>query len=34
MPTAGDVVELVAKITVARDRQEMDEERYRAEENY
>ena len=34
MPTAGDVVELVTKITVAPDCQEMDHERYDAEENY
>jgi hypothetical protein len=34
MPTAGDVVELVAKITITRDCQQMDEEGYRAEENY
>ncbi len=34
MPTAGDVVELVTKIAVAPDCQEVDQERYDAEENY
>src|SRR5437764_12866005 len=33
MPTAGDVVELVAKITIATVCQEMNQEGYRAEEN-
>jgi hypothetical protein len=34
MLTAGDIVELITKIAVATARQEMDEEGYRAEENY
>src|SRR2546426_11536761 len=33
MPRASDVVELVAKITVAPVRQQMDQQRYRAEES-
>jgi len=34
MPTAGDIIELVAKITVTPVCEEMDQERYEAEENY